>query len=79
MSGTPYRPSVVVSGDEDLNELFQKVLNGFSPTPITPDSAATSMETDAGIEVSPLAKRSTNRTFFFIQVDRSWLTQRDFR
>jgi len=74
MSSTPYLHNVVVPGDDTLNDLYQMVMRGFSSpitSPITPDSMASTLPSDAEIEVSPPAQESDIRMFFFIHVDRS--------
>lgn len=62
MSGTE-TPSLVLPGDDDLNDLYQKVLVGFMPSPITPDCISPVLS-DTASEVLPPGQASANRMFF---------------
>ena len=62
MSGTE-TPSLVLPGDDDLNDLYQKVLVGFLPSPITPDCLSPVLS-DTASEVLPPGQASANRMFF---------------
>lgn len=60
MSG-PVAPSLVVPNDDDqLNDLIHKVMTGFLPSPISPDS----MSSSGGVPQAPI-----NCMFFLVLIE----------